>query len=368
MTFLEIIRSDLTNLPIEPYSTSFRELIRNKMDAFGQVIDDSDNLSDSIGGIAFTEEIFKRRSKAIRTAIIQAIDAYYEGKPHKAYEQLSLGMTEANISGYLDKQCELPMKSDLYRIRLADGNYPLSKKQLFHIPFEQRGKVRTQRYSIPGLPCLYLANSVYVAWEELKRPGFSEMQAVRISNNYQLQLLDLTTDIFSDNGHLTDNHAYGWQLLYKVMVWPLVAACSIKVKEINDPFKPEYIIPQLLLQWVNREKVQGIKYSSTHIDLSKNDHKGQFYNLVFPVKSYDMEKGHCPRLLSMFNSTQVISLQLRQFLTPYDRLPNQATISADVNRDIQHIEVIKGHTQPYHQTVFGTLEYSLKGVDLEIFD
>jgi len=51
------------------------------------------------------------------------------------------------------------------------------------------------------------------------------------------------------------------------MIWPLVLACSVKVKNIEDDFKPEYIIPQLLLQWVReRDDIDGISYQTTHID------------------------------------------------------------------------------------------------------
>ena len=42
--------------------------------------------------------------------------------------------------------------------------------EMFHIKYELRGKVQTQRCSFPGLPCLYLGCSSYVCWLELNRP------------------------------------------------------------------------------------------------------------------------------------------------------------------------------------------------------
>lgn len=366
MTFLEIIKDPITNLPIQ-YTGSFREMIKERIHAFGEIIDCSTDLSDKVNGISFTPGPFKRRSKILREGILNTIDTYYQGDLSKAYTILSKALKEANITGYLKKDLELKPNSNLFRIRLSNQNYPLSKEELFHIPFQLRTKVNTQRYSIPGLPSLYLANSIYVAWEELKRPGMHEIHAARITNNRPLMMLDLTTDIFVKNNDLVDNTAYGWQLLYKVMVWPLIAACSVKVQNPDDPFKPEYVIPQLLLQWVNKEKVYGIKYSSTHIDLSKTKHDGFFYNIVIPVRTFDRESGQCPDLLSAFSSTQVLPLQIRQFITASDRLAHQGNVHRDINPDIYGIELIRGCLQPYAFTMFGMLEHNLQGIAVESF-
>ncbi|RZK39073.1 MAG: hypothetical protein EOO90_20020 [Pedobacter sp.] len=366
MNFLEIIKSPITNLPII-YKGSFREMLRDKILRFGEIIDSSSDLSDSVDGMDFNDSRFKERSRILRQGILKTLDIYYTGDPSGAFKHLSNTLRATNISGFLNKNYELPEMTNLYRIRKSDGNYPLTKEDLFHIPFQTRSRVNTQRFSIPGLPSLYVANSVYVAWEELQRPAISEMQVARLSNNYSLKLLDLTSDIFSRNSQLIDNASHGWDLLYRVTVWPLVAACSVKVIETNDPFKPEYIIPQLLLQWVNKNMVSGIKYSSSHIDLSDSEHDGHFYNIVFPVQTFEMENGYCRILQNAFKSTQILPLQLRQFITQSDRLDHQASISSAVNPDINSITLIKGAMQPYSSTIFGIAEHNLKGLELESF-
>ncbi len=365
MTFLEILQDQNTNLPIKDNGKPFRQMLNEKITAFGNLIDQSKNLSGPINGTDFVESVFKERNQILRKGILSAIDAYYEGNPTKAYQTLSEALKKSHVTGYLDKRFELPTETNLYRIRIQDGNFPLSKSELFHIPFDLRGKVQTQRYSIPGLPSLYLANSLYVAWEEMKRPGFSDIQSIRIVNNRPLTMLDLTTDAYINNLHLENNEAYGWQLLYKVMTWPLVAACSVKVLNPSDTFKPEYIIPQLLLQWVNKETVVGIKYSSTHVSGNGNLHDGVFYNLVIPVRTFDKDFGHCEQLKDMFRTTQVVPIQLRQFISHTDRLAHQASIDSYVNRDISSIELIKGFPQPYRQSIFGVMEHTLKGLPLE---
>ncbi|WP_222165913.1 hypothetical protein [Edaphocola aurantiacus] len=367
MTFLEIIRHPITDLPIQ-YTRPFREEINSRIKLFGEILDSSDNLCDGMNDKTFHEDYFKKNNRILRDGILKAVDVYYEGNPSGAYITLKEALEKSHLSNFLDKKSELPANSSLFRIRPINSNYALSKEEMFHIPFELRTKVNTQRYSIPGLPSLYLSNSIYVAWEELKRPGISEIQAARIVNNNSLNLLDLTSDIFSKNDHLENNFSYSWSLLYKVMVWPLIAACSFKVKNPLDSFKPEYIIPQLLLQWVNKSFIYGIKYSSTHINRKEDNHDGYFYNVVIPVRTFNKEEGHCSQLLAAFRSTQVLPLQIRQFVTVSDRLAHQPSIQSNVNPDISGIELIKGYIQPYSSTIFGMLEHNLHGIETANFD
>lgn len=129
----------------------------------------------SINDISFKSDIFKRRNKILRTGILNAIDAYYEGDPVRAYQLLSTSLKDSNLNGYLNKEMVLEEGANLFRLRVINQNYPLSKEDLFHIPFDKRSLVSTQRFSISGLPSLYLANSIYVAWEEMKRPSMNEV-------------------------------------------------------------------------------------------------------------------------------------------------------------------------------------------------
>ena len=69
------------------------------------------------------------------------------------------------------------------------------------------------------------------------------------------------------------------------MTWPLIASCSIQVNDYTDNFKPEYIIPQFLLQWARDNKeIDGIRYSSTHIERNSLQGHSGLSNLVLPVK------------------------------------------------------------------------------------
>ena len=132
----------------------------------------------------------------LSNGIKKTIEAYYEGNPSKAYRILSTTLKETDLIIYLNKKSLIHNGSNLYRIRIKDSNYPLNRKEIFHIPYNLRELVATQRYSIPGLPSLYLANSIYVAWEELGRPSSNLIQAARFKNTRDLKLLDLSNDIY----------------------------------------------------------------------------------------------------------------------------------------------------------------------------
>src|SRR5690606_27062195 len=186
-------------------------------------------------------------------------------------------------------------------------NYPYQKKEMFHIPFELRNKVSTQRFSIPGFPSLYLGRTIYICWEELNRPSIDKIQAIRYKNIKPLKLLDLTPPI-KDCEDIDELYRF-------FMTFPLIMCCSVKVKDTSDTFKPEYIIPQLLLQWIrNNDSLDGIQYKSTHITSKVFNDSTELINIVLPVKTND-ESGICKKLVAYFESTEVISWNLHQFAT-----------------------------------------------------
>lgn len=57
----------------------------------------------------------------------------------------------------------------LYKCRENSRQFHYSKDEMFHIPYDKRSLVGNQRYSVTGLPCLYLGGSSYICWEEIGR-------------------------------------------------------------------------------------------------------------------------------------------------------------------------------------------------------
>ena len=86
------------------------------------------------------------------------------------------------------------MKLNLYRARIhknLEDDY--SEREMNYIPFSKHEIVKSERYSFPGLPCLYLGASVYACLYELGKPNLDEIQVARISlKKGAKDVLDLT--------------------------------------------------------------------------------------------------------------------------------------------------------------------------------
>ena len=193
----------------------------------------------------------------------------------------------------------------LYRVRKINEERIYSRREIFHTPFSKRATISTCRYSIAGYPCLYLGTSIELCRKETeisrkKNTLVSMFQIERNAeiNHINIEVLDLAikpTDFSIDRIRKFDDVDLDNINAKKsyLQLYPLIAACSIIAKCKKDPFVPEYIIPQLLMQWlrnkndtrvhqsdsVNYSELCGIRYFSCRsIKAAEKD-----YNYVFPV-------------------------------------------------------------------------------------
>src|SRR5690606_6518189 len=289
-------------------------------------------------------------------AVKKCIEFYHDGRPSLAYSEIDkILSTKSYQSLSLKKEKK---RIPFYRIRVKDSRRNFKQLELFHIPFQKRNEITTKRYSIPGFPCLYISNSIYLAWEELDRPKEDEMHAMLLRNEQEISYIDLTFDVYNDYEKF--NKIEIKEQLEVLALWPLIAACAVKVCNKDDVFKPEYIVPQLVLQWVRQEqKVDAIKYSTTRVDLTKN--KGIFHNMVLPVKEIK-DKDYCNELVNIFACSPVVSFELLKFSS---KLPKGGTnlnsIDSEITKkfNVQQLEIIEGIPEDYYLTKFGQLEYFL---------
>jgi hypothetical protein len=284
------------------------------------------------------------------------VDEYLRGFPNKAYSILETFLNDHNAlwkplisPSTMNKQLEY-----LYRMRIGEGQI-LTKKDLFHIPFQLRSKVQTQRYSIPGLPCLYVGGSLYVCWEEMGRPVLAHTHIARIATHgLGIKILDLgftphLLNIFA-NQHfeeLSTHNDITDFIKSNILLWPLLVACSIRVLEPFNPFKVEYIIPQLVLQWITSEKsdIDGIRYFSTHIDYeTTTTHFSS--NYAFPAKT-NADMGFCSHLMGKFQMTEPLSWEFARAVKP----PSTSSPNA-----FSQIQVAKGVVKGYLDTEFELME------------
>ena len=187
--------------------------------------------------------------------------------------------------------------------------------ELFHIPFDKRSLMSNERFSLSGFPCLYLSTMLPLAWQECKYPSkyyYSEYQYKWNQNSEsstdaqnELMLLSLySPQEIKIWGAATkyNNFEFWLEAVSRYLeMYPLVLACSFINQSGNTPFKQEYIIPQMLMQWVQRhyESIQGVSYF-TCADLSNMPNRWCAYNIAIPaLKPFD-EKGYSRRLRDKF--------------------------------------------------------------------
>lgn len=254
---------------------------------------------------------------------------YYLGQHTSAYGLFSEAMNKLDISSLCHT---LPFNLKLYRARKTKTKRSFNEDDFFHVPFEKRTSVSTQRYSFPGLPCLYMGTSVDICLLELNcnNAAVAELQPI---SNKECNILDLT-GIFScpiQLMSLEDQCDF-------LKLFPLIYLCSTKIKErnriitISSPnnhlkkstylsediyFRPDYIIPQLLLEYIldktvcTEEPVVGIQYYSVQEDFYSNWLDGNMQklekikNIVVPVRT-NRNKGQCQELKAMFQVNRIL--------------------------------------------------------------
>ncbi|MGF9891275.1 hypothetical protein ABEX78_21685 [Priestia megaterium] len=309
--------------------------------------------------------------------ILGALEKYYLGQPWKAYVELKEGLER--ISSYLRILSDTTVNTQkLYRIRLSDNadSHTFDYNEMFHIPFEKRHLVSSQRFSIPGLPAIYLGSSLYVCWEELGRPNFKNIKASmfkyhkssahRIINlgvsHKELKRVIENKEILGTATNKVDARSI---LVAYCIVWPLIVACSVKVKEKNATFKPEYIIPQLLSQYVASEKRDGeenfigIAYLSVSGAYYNEDNEELFCNYFFPVMT-NKSKGHCPKLSNTFKLTKGIPWQIFEIHTSAGMEESKIHINDKHWLPLVFEDVNSKIDLPYGRTDFGRFESFLE--------
>lgn len=236
----------------------------------------------------------------------------YEGRNSAAFQKLySLldGNQNMRLSLLLRKYITNGegKNEDFYRLRKFENRRDIPHKEMFHIPFDKREKVMTQRYSIPGYPCLYLGKSVYGCWEELGRPYLDSFMVSRYNTKDNLLFIDLTIPtkecLMTPSSFLTE--------LYR---FPFILACMIQVKDEKATFKPEYLFPQLMMEFIIEKYHQSSDKSSAHnyigiyyTSVYKNDEFGYdgnvFNNCAIPTFETTKESKYCPVLCKHFKLT-----------------------------------------------------------------
>ena len=302
--------------------------------------------------------------KSVCGLIRNSVKYYLDGFPSEAYLSFDKAMkilmpyqlktyqksSSINISNIEDSL-------NLYRVVCVTENIPYGRNRVFHTPYTLRSKVSTNRYSIAGYPSLYLATNLELCLEEIHHnPYLSHALASRYQiernenyNNTSISVIELAVkpqDFLEEYGTRNEIRRRNFggllnntKIKSSYLLWyPLIAACSYIRPNKRDPFAAEYIIPQLLMQWVrikihpqinDKDQLIGLRYFSC-ASIKASD---MGFNYVFPVsgKQKSAEYPFCPVLMKAFKLTKP------HFLSEYWNL-HICEQELELDRDISFID------------------------------
>lgn len=220
-------------------------------------------------------------AKRYRTQIVNSIELYYQGNIIDAQSTInelindfhndSIAISHVNDSiAFPPSQEGEKSEVQFFRARLADNITDFPAQNMLHIPFSKREIVKSERFSIPGLPCLYLANSTYTCWIEMGCPADHRFNVSPVVLDNTQQIFNLTVSI-RDVANFSivknqDSEQANEQLIILIKLLMLAMGTSFKVKCGNDRnFKSEYILPQMIMLACKQRKLDGITYYSKQV-------------------------------------------------------------------------------------------------------
>lgn len=300
----------------------------------------------------------------------ELIGLYYQGLHTKAYEEFKKAIL--CLLSDTDLLIQKVEEQGFYRARIVPDfqkDICYKEDEMWHIPFNKRGLVQTERYSFPGLPCLYLSASSYACWIEMNRPQFNTMQVAYIKPEpkvFDKNFLDISM-IPRRFLELYKECKCKYSIDEYALICPLVVLCMVKVNNRKDWFKPEYIFPQFFMEYVIEERsaknVIGIKYASTKMPSKKQYQEDwEFYTCyAVPTSSKLDEKNDSDNCKTLFSISASISA-IEQELLSYGLTNSNTGTIVDAMKKYEKRYIITESEMyiSYDSTRFFEIEFCLK--------
>lgn len=150
-----------------------------------------------------------------------------------------------------------------FRCRVGNPSEAFKAKEMIFIPKELRAKSGNYRFSIPGNPCLYLANSSYGCWIETGFPADIDFNVspVVLDGTQKIFNLAVTIRDFMKSNDFEETRVHCWLKLLMLSI-----ATSYRIKEEGRTFKSEYLIAQSIMMACRKLKYDGVAYYSKRVD------------------------------------------------------------------------------------------------------
>ena len=349
-TFRNVLNDKTFYLPIRWNGSNFSTTLN---DLFDYYIKQLENLPDETQSSYNSIRVGLKEIKQVCGLLIRAVNHYLNGFPAKAYVSFERAMVllmknplriyQKSVMEQFDVPGNRHRKDEelnLFRVVSVQDNKPYTRTRVFHTPYTMRSKVSTSRYSIAGYPSLYLGTTLSLCCEEIH---MNPHQNFALASKYKLErtleytntnirvielgvkpqdFLEIVHNNERHDRHISKELLNDDKVRSSYLLWyPLIASCSYIRIDKKDPFAAEYIIPQLLMQWVrneictnrdNYDELVGIRYFSC-ASVKASD---MGFNYVFPTsgnpKSADLP--YCSVLAKAFRLTNPV------YIHEYDSL------------------------------------------------
>lgn len=307
------LKKELLQLPI---------VVEDGCDVYPRIFSEMEQYLSIINENTHLRQYLSRASITVQR-LKDTIKAYLKGNIDMANSQMNLILDDLKSSTkYIISTIDECLYEDevkqLYKARRGDF-YSFTEEDMFHIPFNKRGLIQNQRYSINGMPCLYLGTSTYVCWEELGRPDFDSFWVSRFEvENKLMKILNLSytlQDIIDSKKYMNDSELEKLLIEY-FLTWILQCVSSITVKNKNRIFREEYVIPQLIMQNIRKADIDGIMYFSTRGTYKEGYCSWIMKNFAFPADDYELFLNNVFNINEYKNNKLSMKLKEAFSLTP----------------------------------------------------
>ena len=350
-------QKDVLLLPIEVECGNlvFTELFK-RWDKFVKLVSETEWLQDSLPIVRKSIQYIKRAIKCYYALDIVA--------SNNAIRNLLKVIQNTSFVSELDKLYCDAESSLWYRARVGDFN-SYTKDDMKHIPFDKRKKITNQRYSINGIPCLYLGSSILSCWEEMNRPSSDSLWVNWYRPKYptatKILNLGLTAYMLAHPEYINTTNFRREQIIHEFFeLWILQSACSVIVKETDRTFIEEYIVPQLLMQNISHSGIDGVQYFSVKMQNAYFEQYGWLArNLAFPAKDTMKGEKYSKEIDEMFTSSIPVNIgMLNQGVIP--AATTDLTFgSINLARTHAIIPIAQSLNYKYSDTIFYKIEQEL---------
>lgn len=224
------------------------------------------NVAKNAGADEESLKIIRKYSEKVK----ESVRKYYDGsisKAHNIIKSLVKGCADnvLAVSDLTNSNAFPGIKGteiQLFRARLSDDVHTYKAKEMLHLPLSMRGKTGNYRFSIPGIPSLYLGNSSYACWIELGCPAEHKFNVAPVILDGSQKIFNLA--VMSRNwlklNELEEVDVHCWLKLLILMM-----ATSYTVSETGRIFKSEYIISQSIMLACKELGYDGVAYFSKRV-------------------------------------------------------------------------------------------------------